>query len=281
MVDEARKEAGRPRLEPTLLTVTAVMRVSPRMARVRLTGRPLVALPQDCAGAHIKLFFARAGQRVPCLPEPGPNGPVWPGADARPITRTYSIRRFDAAAPAVEVDFVLHGDDGPASAWAARAVPGDVIGFAGPGGPYPLLAATNDVLLAGDMSALPAISALLESLPASATGRAFIEIPHADDRQSLVYEADVPITWLVSDTLPGALDTALIRAVRADVAPVGSAAWVAGENTTVLTLRDHLLRVRGYDRRCIYTVPYWKAAAAEEHYHAERHRVMDAFNAAN
>ena len=47
---------------------------------------------------------------------------MWEHDDAlRPVVRTYTPRRFDAAAGTLEVQFLLHGD-GPASAWAERLV---------------------------------------------------------------------------------------------------------------------------------------------------------------
>jgi NADPH-dependent ferric siderophore reductase len=39
--------------------------------------------------------------------------------------RTYTARRFDAAAGWVDIDMVLHGDSGPGSRWAGRAAVGD------------------------------------------------------------------------------------------------------------------------------------------------------------
>ena len=48
--------------------------------------------------------------------------------------RTYSVRRLDTAAGELDVDFVLHGDESPASWWAARAQPGNVLGIEAPEG---------------------------------------------------------------------------------------------------------------------------------------------------
>ncbi|TFI29783.1 siderophore-interacting protein, partial [Micrococcus endophyticus] len=36
-----------------------------------------------------------------------------------PVRRTYSVRAVDVAAGTVDVDFVVHGDDGLAGPWAA------------------------------------------------------------------------------------------------------------------------------------------------------------------
>ncbi len=39
--------------------------------------------------------------------------------------RAYTVRRFDPDSKKLDLDFVLHGDGGPVSAWAARARVGD------------------------------------------------------------------------------------------------------------------------------------------------------------
>jgi NADPH-dependent ferric siderophore reductase len=43
----------------------------------------------------------------------------------RPWMRSFTVRYLTA--DAMTIDFVLHGDNGPASAWAASASPGDVL----------------------------------------------------------------------------------------------------------------------------------------------------------
>lgn len=262
------------RTAPRMLEVLSSERLTPRMMRVHLGGPALAGFPAGCGGAHIKLLLPRSGQIRPVLPTFGERGPIWPDNVERPITRTYSVRRHDADAGVLSVDFVLHDDDGPAARWAAAARPGDAVGLAGPGGPNPMLAPADGYLLAGDMSALPAISALLEALPVTACGQAIIRVAGREDIQSLHYAADVAVTWLYPHGPDG--NASLVDAVRAAQWPPGRRfAWVAGENAAVVTARK-CLRQQGFDKRQLYTVPYWKATLAEEVYHQERHRIMDA-----
>jgi len=265
---------------PWPLQVTDVARLSPRLLRVELAGEDgvLAGFAGDRAGAHIKIFLPQPGETAPALPEFTPSGPRWPQSRPRAITRTYSVRYFDTQRQRLYVDFVLHGDDGPASAWARRARVGDTIGVAGPGGPSPMLAPVDRVLLAGDITALPAIAALLESLPAQVSGHAIVQLPADADRPELDYAASVTIDWLRAPHVDHA-DTPLVHALKALTPPAESvAAWVAGENASVLAMRAHLRDVWQLPRRQIYAVPYWKARASEEAYHAERHRVMDNFD---
>lgn len=261
---------------PRSLEVCRVVQLTPHMRRITLTGDDLAGFPVESSGAHIKLFLPRPGQDRPVLPRLSPNGPVWPPKDIAPITRTYTVRRYDPVARKLDIDFVLHGDSGPASKWAGQAQPGDRVGIAGPGGPRLYVPDAECYLLAGDMTALPAIAAVLEALPASARGRAFIEIPDAGEEQRLSFEAGIELTWVHRDGAAIGGNGLLETAVRGIPWPEGRlSATIAGESAAVLALRDYLRRDRGLDRDALYAVPYWKASLSEEGYHAERHRVMD------
>lgn len=267
------------RTPPRLLEVLRTTAISPRMRRITLGGEAIAGFPARSGGAHIKVFFPRGDQAVPELPTLGPEGPIWPPMPRRPITRTYSVRRYDALAGELDVDFVLHGDEGPASRWARRARPGDRLGIAGPGGPEPMLGRAEWYLLAGDLTALPAIGALLESLPATARGHAIVAVPDAADEQRLDVPPHVSLTWIHLDghhTPSPRLEEA-VRALEWPRARVF--AWVAGESSSVLAIRDYLRTERGLGRDAMYAIPYWKAALSEEAYHEERHRVMDELDA--
>ncbi|HTM86505.1 MAG TPA: siderophore-interacting protein, partial [Mycobacterium sp.] len=153
------------------------------------------------------------------LPETGvttfPGGPEWYASwrelpqELRNPIRTYTVRGIRPEARELDVDFVLHGDGGPASRWVAAAQVGDELAVVGPHAEAadplsgvewrPGLART--VLLAGDETAVPAICSILAALPPETTGHAFIEIPHADDRETVAAPAGVAVTWLPrSDT---------------------------------------------------------------------------------
>ncbi|WP_437760441.1 siderophore-interacting protein [Sorangium sp. So ce1389] len=267
--------AAAARTPPRLLEVLRATQISPHLRRITLGGEALAGFPAGAGGAHIKVFLPREDQASPELPALGPDGPIWPPAPRRPITRTYSVRRYDAQAGELDVDFVLHGDDGPASRWARRAAPGGRIGVAGPSGPDPMLGPADWYLLAGDLAALPAIGALLEALPATARGHAVVAVPDEADVQQLEHPPQVALTWL---PLGGkhAPSPELEEAVRTLTWPPGRVfAWVAGESDSVRAIRDHLRSERGLRRDAMYAVPYWRASRSEEAYHEERHRFMD------
>ena len=162
------------RTPPRLLEVQACFNPHPQLRRILLTGDTLRNFPVDHYGGHIKIFLPRAHQQQPVLPTLGPKGPIWPADNERPITRTYSVRYYNPVNNTLAIDFVMHKHSGPAASWAQKAKPGDLIGVAGPGGPNPLLAPAQHHIIAGDLTALPAIQAIIEALPSTAKGAIFI-----------------------------------------------------------------------------------------------------------
>ncbi len=218
-----------PATEPMTLafgvTVSAVQELSPNFRRITFGGYSL----RDF-GVHGGTLDLRVKLMIPSLAEDGTQLPLpvfqmeqsgwyreWLAMDpaTRGSMRTYTVRqeRLDAVYPEIDVDFVMHfdaeGNGGPAANWALNAKPGDSLTIIGPNNRAahcvtaeiysgiewrPGLA--QRVLLAGDETAVPAISAILESLPAYMSGHAFLEVPEAGDFLDLDSDADVQITWL-------------------------------------------------------------------------------------
>lgn len=262
------------RRPPRMLEVVEVARVHPWMQRVVLTGPDLDDFPSDRPGGHIKLFFPRDGQDAPILPKVGQSGPIWPSMKDRPIVRTYSLRDFDAKHRTIHVEFVLHEHGGPASRWAREAKPGAKIGLAGPGGPHPMLPRAEEVVLVGDLSAQPAMMGLIEHWGATRKGIALLSVPDERGMRTLGERSpNFELVWKVAQSGACPL-VAWVQARTWD--PQKTYVWVAGENRSVVVIRDHLRR-SGYSKSSMYAVPYWKRDEPEEQYHAERHRIMDEF----
>ncbi len=268
------------RSPPRMLRVRRTEQLSPHMRRVVLAGPELAGFPEHSDGTHIKLLLPREGQREPILPTLGPDGPVWPPRDISPIARTYTVSRYDPLAGELSVDFVLHADSGPASTWALKAAPGDAIGVASPGGPPRFLPGAGCYFLFGDPSALPAIASVLAQLPRDARGHAFIEVADSGEIQELHYPPGIVLHWLMRGAVRPGASTLLLKAARALAWPsVVVSVTLAGESRSVVAVREHLLRERALAPDALYAVPYWKDLHTEEAYHAERHQIMDSFEA--
>ena len=124
--------------------VRAVHRMSPTFARVTFGGDCLAGFddggPLGPRDQRIKLVVPVTGGAAPPVRDLSPGWyPRWLAQDPalRGEMRTYTVRavRGAGADTEVDVDFVLHGATGPASAWACAAERGDRVTLLGPRSP--------------------------------------------------------------------------------------------------------------------------------------------------
>jgi len=241
---------------PRLLQVRRSEQITPRMVRVTLVGDELAGFGGDGPDRRIKMFFPVPGQERPAVPRATSGGPLWPTGEPRPTIRTYTVRRFDATAGELDIDFVLHEGDGPAAAWARDAQPGAWVGVSEPGGRYVPDPAAAFHLVIGDETALPAVTTVLAALPAEVPALAFLEVANAAEEQLLPGAA--AIRWVHRGAQPPG--EPLAEAVRTATLPAGRGqVWLAGESACVRDLRRHLLDDRGLERRAVYATGYWRA----------------------
>jgi NADPH-dependent ferric siderophore reductase len=302
----------RPAYRPYRAEVTTVRRLSPHFTRVSLHCDAFEHFGTEGLDQRIKLFFPLADGSFSDLgfdDEDAIAAGDWydrwralPEGRRNPF-RTYTVRAADPDDRRVDIDFVAHGDGGPAARWLLGAAPGDELVIVGPDSRSPIRGSGIDwrpgdcteLLLAGDETAAPAIAAILESRPADCHARVFIEVPSAEDAQPLRAPAGVTITWLARGDAP--TGTELLPAVErwlaenpdvvasaaaprrqrlADVdvdreilwespehAPGGFYAWVAGESAAVKAIRRLLVRGHGIDRHRVAFMGYWRLGRAE------------------
>lgn len=235
---------------PRQLEVAEVIDLTPSMRRIRLTGADLADFPEDQESGYVKLVLEHQGEK---------------------IRRTYTVRAFDVAKRLLDIDFVMHGDIGPASAWAARAKPGDRIPVGGPG-PKKLVDFSADwFLIAGDMTALPAISVNIEQLPADAKGYVAIEIFDEADKQELPIPQGVQLHWVVNPEPSEECWPLLDKIKEFEFLRGRPSMWVAGEFHTSRAIRRYLKLERCVDRGDLYASSYWHIGLSED-----RHKVAKA-----
>ncbi|MGY0195205.1 siderophore-interacting protein [Leptothrix sp. BB-4] len=180
------------------------------------------------------------------------------GPDGQTLMRDYTPRRFDAERRELTVEFVLH-DGGAASAWARRAQPGTRATIGGPRGSMVIAIDHDWHLLAGDLSALPAIHRRLEELPAGARAQVVLWVPDPADRRAPVSAAEVQLEWVDSAET-------LLQAVGRLHLPAGEGhAWAAGEAATMARLRQVLVTHHRLPREALRVSAYWKPGAAAFH----------------
>lgn len=247
----------------TAATVVRTERPTPHLIRVVLGGQELAGLPLGAYTDHyVKLVFPPAGVTYPHPTDLASIKRDLP-AERWPRLRAYTVRDWDAAAGELTIDVVYHGDEGLAGPWAAGLRPGDRVLFTGPGGAYAPDPAADWHLLVGDESALPAIAAALERLPAGAPATVFVEVDGPADELPLASPGAVELRWLHRADHP--VGEALVAAVRAlDFRPGRVQAFVHGEATFVKELRRLLRIERGVPRGDLSISGYWRRGLNDE-----------------
>jgi NADPH-dependent ferric siderophore reductase len=242
-----------------VLTVVAVTGVTPSVRRVVLSGSPSAVA---AAGPTVNLLVPRVGDPAPDWPRVAKDGRiVWPQGSHGVALRSYTARRQDPVAGEVEIDFVLHGD-GPAAAWAAAAVPGAALGVAGGAslGERP----AGYLLLAGDETALPAMSRILGTAAGTTVGTALVEVAGPAEEQPLLAPPGVSVCWLHRGDVGPGESTLLSDAVAALDRPEGDDvfAWVGAESATVRAIRADLRGRWGLGRAQHHAIGYWRRGRA-------------------
>ncbi|WP_082783586.1 siderophore-interacting protein [Snodgrassella sp. CFCC 13594] len=264
----------RPQRQARHITVCRWLDLSPNLRRIVFHAPTLADYPFHCNGAHIKLFFPHEGENQPQLPTFSSRGPVWADPNNKPIARTYTLREFDATACTLSVDFVKHGDNGPASYFAEHVQIGQIIGISEPAGPIPMLKPAKRYFMAGDLTALPAISAMLAEMDSQAEGDVLLWLPEqADWPNDLTIPTAIHIHPFV-----GGLDQIkqLVAFAHTCTPPtIEDFVWVAGEASMVAPLRVLARQQWQIPLARCYAVPYWRSGESEEAYHQKRHDFMD------
>ncbi|MER0240510.1 siderophore-interacting protein [Streptomyces sp. HSW2009] len=249
---------------PIRIRQAEVVRTAPvgtGLLRVTLGGPGTAGFEAHSPDEHVKLLFPEPDGTLR-LPEP--NGLVlnWPRPS--PTSREYTVRRYDPATGEIDIDVAPH-EGGLASAWAERARPGDVIHVAGPPGGLIVPHSYDRYLLAGDITALPALARWLEELPATARGWAFVEVADATQQIPLTAPAGIEVHWLHRGERPPGTGDALARAVTAVTVPPGERLylWAAGEAGQIKPLRRWARDVLGLDRADHDITGYWKRGVAD------------------
>ncbi|MFQ3560021.1 siderophore-interacting protein [Streptomyces gramineus] len=257
------------------LQVVRTRRLGPSLVRVTFGGADLAHFHSEGRDQSLSLFIPAEGRTEPAVPVELGEGwfQGWRELpdDVRAVMRSYTLRELRRDPDEIDIDFVLHGIEpeaatpaGPASRWASRAAAGDRVILIGPAVAdnrairFRPPADTDLVLIWGDDTAVPAATAILESLPAGTRVRAWLEVPQAGDVQDVVTAADAEIDWVVGGAAEAAIRGAALPA--ADHPYV----WIAGESGRVKELRRHFVGERGVDRRRVTFVGYWRQGLTEE-----------------
>ena len=238
--------------------VSSTEQITQHMQRIILSGEELSDFPEHFESGYIKLHFHPEGHALTNKQQ------LEELAPQKPVMRTYSVRGFDALKHELVVDFVLHTDnEGPASKWAQSAQPGDQIVISGPGAAKLVNNEADWFLIAGDMTALPAISCNLEQLPGDAKGFVVIEIINESDIQDLTKPEGIEVIWVVNadHTNHDKFLNAVYEIQWLEGTPY---AWCACEFSAMRSLRKYFKQTRSLDKKSMYISSYWKEGFTED-----------------
>lgn len=249
---------------PRVLSVKDAWYLTPNMIRVVFAGPELDGFPSGRDGGNCKLLIPNAGESKAQFIQRLQNGPP-------PIKRTYTVRKFDEALQELSIDFVAHGDEGPASRWASHAKAGDFLAFMGPS-PAKVTEFNADwYLVAADPSAIPVAAVALEAMPRDAKGVAVLEITAPEDRQDIDAPKGIEVHWLIHPD-PQTPSTAQVNFIKSMPWPEGRVqTCIAGESSVIRALRDFLANDKQVPRADTYISGYWKIGLIEDqHQQAKR-----------
>ncbi|BCQ32857.1 MULTISPECIES: siderophore-interacting protein [Erwinia] len=274
--------------------------LSPSMLCCVFSGDDVRQMKMDAPDQRIKLLFPSLNGTPSTLTDEG-DKTWWETArampqDIRPIARTYTLRHVNADAGEVEVEFVMHGTEGPASAWALNAEPGAALQMVAPNRACPTSSGGYEwdphpdverALVVADETALPAAKAILEQLAGWSNPpqlQMFLEMPKRGDCVDLSHYTFADIHWLPREETGASHGEALLQAVqqrvmlpesalvrgelheekdgdilwdRADSGDKRFHGWVAAESSAVKQLRRYLIGERGLSPECISFMAYW------------------------
>ncbi|THG32340.1 siderophore-interacting protein [Naasia lichenicola] len=237
------REVVRHDLKLRSLTVTAVQRLTEHLTRVTLAGDDLADFSSVGPEDHVKILF------------PAPPG--------ERIARDYTPAVHRADTGELDLDFVLHGDSGPASAWASGAQVGDTLNIGGPRGSRLAPNGYRRIVLLADESAVPALSRWIVATRDVSEVIAFVQ---SDDPAILDYP--FPNGDRVAVTAIGVGSEAALVALGGLHLDEDTYIWAAGEATALIPVRRHLRRELGLAASQVKVDGYWKFGTAELDHHA-------------
>ena len=258
-----RFERERVRHEPRRRRLRVVRSTSLPSGLVRITlgGEELAGFAAAGPADHVKVFFPDPTTGEIATPVPAERGE----APAAAISRDYTPLAFRADGESggeLDIDFVLHGVDGPASAWAASAKPGDEIVVAGPRGSALAPGGIDAAVLVADETGLPAARRWLDALDVPVT--ALLAVADAAATDYLDAAPGRTLRWFSGAERQQELEAA----VRELVIGEGVFVFLAGEAGSLVPIRRYLRHELGLPKEQVDAHGYWKRGVVALDHHA-------------
>ncbi|ACQ81573.1 Siderophore-interacting protein [Beutenbergia cavernae DSM 12333] len=260
--------------------VHAVRDLTPTVRRVTFRDGspdlpPLATMVADGPEDHVKVFFPDPVTGELHAPSITADGGLQRAVGGVSISRDYTVRSLrpgdevgddgvETPGYVLDVDVLLHGDEGPASAWAARASAGDELAIAGPRGSVLAPDGIARLVVVADETALPAAARWVAAVGPDVPVTAILDVA---DESVEPYGAELghaSIEWLYREDGPGQV----LDAVRSlgPLAPE-DVVFAAGEATTLVPVRAYLRHEAGARADQLSVSGYWKRGVVNLDHH--------------
>lgn len=247
--------------------------ITPHYIRIYVNSEDVQQFANTTIGDNNKILVPPEGVNKIHFPEYDYDNNQWihPPQEVAPSIRTYTHRGINLEKNELIIDFVNHGENGPASKWAINAKEGSKLGVMMRTEPTELFVQADWYLLVGDATAIPVISSILEALPQHAKGTCILEVHSKEDVQNLKTNSDVEIIWLYNETPE--IGSEIANEVKKVVLPSESKfSYVAAEFSTVKEIRTYLRKEKLWTNKELFAYSYWKTGVAEDKSQADRQK---------
>ena len=169
-------------------------------------------------------------------------------------SRYYTVRSW--ADDELTLDVVIH-DEGLVTEWAARDCVGDTVTVTEPKGSFAMPQDATWLILVGDLTALPAMARISETVEVPT--RIWAELP---EDHAFYLPAGSQVTWLEQQ---GDGMSRLADVVGEIEWPDGDGYfWMAGESAQMRAIRKHLMRERQLPSTAYDVMGYWRGGATRQ-----------------
>ncbi len=170
-------------------------------------------------------------------------------------SRYYTVRSF--AAGVLVLDVVLH-DVGLVTEWVVRDdCVGSTVTVTEPKGSFAMPVDAAWLMLVGDLTAMPAMARIAESVEAPT--RIWAEVP--DELPGYLPDS-VDVTWLET---PSGGHSRLAEVAEGIDWPAGEGYfWMAGESAQMRAIRRYLMRERGLPSTAYDVMGYWRVSTGRQ-----------------
>src|SRR5690625_1395424 len=206
---------------------------------------------------HVKVFFPGADGKLnaPWLNE---EGRIQRDENLEYISRDYTPLNWTSST--LDLDFVIHSHNGPASMWAQQASEGDQLVVGGPRGSREVPTGADWWVLIADASAVPALGRWFQQAPVGQRIKAFVFGSESLADYPLPQDADVE--WVLGDFDPEP------HLRELDLQEGTGYVWAAGEATSLIGLRRYLRRELEWPREQVDVDGYWRQGVGDADHHA-------------